>query len=222
MSLTVRARGDVMPPFLKDDLCRGEAFVFLDILPVALKVEDQGKVVFPKTVIEITIVTDLLEAFRKHVEQETLHKLQRSDGKCPGLPAIFAACREDHFILFHGNDPGVRDRHFISIASQVLDGIAVSVKRFLDFGDPFTLVQPVPESSPFIMIAQTGCRSGKDQTMLAISVVKHGKELSPEFCCEDAFRNKKGVPVKCFKLPVCRKPAAGDHGVDMRMEQKLL
>ncbi len=61
----------------------GEAFVFLDILPVALKVEDQGKVVFPKTVIEITIVTDLLEAFRKHVEQETLHKLQRSDGKCP-------------------------------------------------------------------------------------------------------------------------------------------
>lgn len=107
MSLTVRACGDIMPPFLNDDLRRGEVFVFSDIIPVALKVEDQDKVVFPKAVIEVTIVTDLLEPFRKHVEQETLHKLQRCDGNRPGLPAIFAACREDHFVFFHGNDPGI-------------------------------------------------------------------------------------------------------------------
>lgn len=58
--------------------------------------------------------------------------------------------------------------------------------------------------------------------MLVISMIEHGKELSPELCREDTFRNKKGVPVKCFKLPVRCKPATGDHGVDMRMEQKFL
>lgn len=222
MGFAVGAFRDIVPPLAENDLCHGEAFVFLEILPVSLKVEDSYEVAFPAAVVEIAEVANLLEAFWKHMEQEALHKLQRGNGNGARLLPVLAAGSKNDFVILHGDNAGIRDSHFVDIPPKILDGVPIPIESLLDFGNPFAFIKAVAERAPFAGIAQPLCVTGKSQLSLLPGKVERGKEFPPQFCGKDAFRNEERILIEGFKLPVRGKAAAGDYRMDMRVEQKLL
>ena len=71
-----------------------------------------------------------------------------------------------NFIFVNRNDSGIRDGNTIGIASEIFNGVSVSVEGFFDFGIPVDGIKRIFEFVPAVMISKLLARLRKMQFIL--------------------------------------------------------
>lgn len=109
----------------------------------------------------------------------------------------------------------------MGISSKIFQGIAKSVKGFLNVWAPVLFVKGIAECGPFIGTAQFFAGSGKLQAGALIKGIKRCKEFSLEFIPEDFYGEEEAF--LCFPyFMVLGEPAARDNAMHMYMVKHLL
>ena len=108
-----------------------------------------------------------------------------------GFPGRLCPGGKDGLFLRDGKDPAVGDGDLVGIAAKVFDGITESVKSLFDIRAPVLFVKAVPESIPFIGVAESFTGPGKGESSFPVQVFQHGKIFSPELIPEDMDREEE-------------------------------
>ena len=109
----------------------------------------------------------------------------------------------------------------MGIASQILDGIAKTVKCLFDVRTPVLPVKMVFESCPFTGIPQCFAGSGKRKLLLLMQRIQKGEIFPLELIPEDFDRDEK----LSGRLPdpaVRSNPSSGNDAVHMDMVVQFL
>ena len=89
------------------------------------------------------------------MHQETADKLFVAECDLAlGISGFLSSCREGHFCFGNRKDPVVGECNFVSIASQILNGIAKSVEGLFDVWAPVHFIKAVFPLFPVIGITQ--------------------------------------------------------------------
>ena len=219
---TGRAYMDVISPDLIENLVHGEPGQHgLEPL-VPLQAEDEFQVVFPVTVVEEAVITDLLEAGREHMHHEAPDEFQTGKGHLNGGGIIPAVLRgKGDGIPGDRLYPGIGDGDAVGIAPKVLNGIAEAIEGLPDVRAPGGTAKGIPEHSPGGRILQGSAGIRERELPGTVKGVQGGKELPFELCSEHPGRDKEMV--SCHLKPaVFGKAAPGDDAVDVGVEVELL
>lgn len=123
-------------------------------LLVALLFEDGFQILFLHAVIEKSVVTDFLKTGRKYMHKKTPDKFRMLQGYFFHSTCFIVTCRKGNGVFCYFFDTAVGDGNAVGIAAKILNGIAKTIKGFLDIGTPFFYIEPVLKFLPFIMIFQ--------------------------------------------------------------------
>lgn len=107
-----------------------------------MKSKDDPEVFALHPIIQETIVPDLLKTGRKYVYQITPDKLRVCKGDVAfRVSRLFAPGRESYLCFCNVKDSAVRDSDFMCIAAKIFDGIAKTIKSFLNIGTPILFIE---------------------------------------------------------------------------------
>lgn len=102
-----------------------------------LDLKDDLEIFALHPVIQKAVITYFLKAGRQHMHKVTADKFSMFQCNLPFWPAcFFGTGRECNRIFCNRKDPAVRDGDFVRVSSEVFDGIAKTIKGFLDVGAP--------------------------------------------------------------------------------------
>lgn len=79
----------------------------------------------------------------------------------------------------------------MGIPSQIFNGIAKAIERFLDERAPVLLIKGIAKFLPVIRIAQFLTGRGERKGPLTVQLLQTGEKLPFEFIPQDTDRNKK-------------------------------
>lgn len=126
------------------------------------------------------------------MHQETPDEFRAVKGNLTfGFFRLLSSGRKRNLILCNRTDSAVRNGGFVGITSQVFDGIAKTVKGFLDVRTPVFFVKVVFPFVPVIRIAQRFTGRRKYQGAAFIKRRKQRHKFAPEFIPQNSHRNKK-------------------------------
>lgn len=114
-----------------------------------LDTKNQRKILCLKSVAEKAIIADFLKAYREYMHQESADEFRTGNGNRL-LAAGFVVTGEegDHTIL-KAHDSGVGNSNFVSISSEILNGISIAIEGLLDEAIPILGIELVTEEIPF-------------------------------------------------------------------------
>lgn len=159
-----RTYGQVNAPYGLEQFCYGHpGKALLETLTI-LEFKDDLEIFVFHPVIQESIITYFLKTGRQHMHKVTADKFRMFQCNLPFWPAWFSGTgRECNRIFCNRKDPAVRDGDLVRVSSQVFDGIAKTIKGFLDVGAPVLFIKGVFPFSPVVWITQhlAGRRKGK-------------------------------------------------------------
>ena len=113
---------------------------------MSLKCKYQFQVfVFP-SVIQETIIPDLLETGREHMHQITPDKLCIFQGEYPArFAGLFSSGRKSDLLFVNRQDTAVRYGDLMCISAEIFNGIAKSMEGFFYVGAPILFIKAIAE-----------------------------------------------------------------------------
>lgn len=163
------------------------------------------------------------EALGQHVHEEGSNEFRpvHMHGFCHAAVGIILVV-ECHAGTVHGIDPAVADGAAEHIAGEVRERIAEAVEGLLDMGDPFLLVEPVDEPLPFTAAAEIPAVPAEPELSLAMAFLQRRQEFPAEEPAHGALWEDVSLVGGLHELPGRGQAAAGEHGVDVRVEVQPL
>ena len=164
------------------------------------KVAADRKQSVPSAIGQPAEVANARKSFRQDVLQETVQKFlagQRHGALLVVVCVIFPS--EDHLGLVDRENAVVGNGHAVRIASQIMQDVFGSAKRWLGVNDPIFLKQGVQECRKGIFVGQRQALSVKCQLLGAESASQSGNEFSTKDTAKDEDRQEE--------VDWCREPA---------------
>lgn len=109
----------------------------------------------------------------------------------------------------------------MGISAEIFNGIAKSVKGFLDVGAPVFFIKGIAEFRPPIRIPEHFTGNGKCQGAAFVKRIKACEKFPFEFIPQDSYRDKEAA-FGFSHFEVFSKPSPGNNAVHMHMVIELL
>lgn len=143
----------IVPNFQKDFFHR-EAGQSGYKTTVSLNAENDRKIPGFPPVVQKSIVADLLKTTRKHMHHKTADKFNTGNSDHCLFIGFIISGMERNFVLSNRDDPGIGDGNSVGIASEIFNGISISVEGFFDLSIPVNGIERIFECIPVVMIAE--------------------------------------------------------------------
>ena len=152
---TFRAHADVEVPDCFQKLRHGHTGKSLFEAQSTLNLTDYFQVTGFHTVIQKSIVTDLLETCRQHVQEVTADKFCMLQSNLTfWVSRLYPSGREGDFIFCQFKNPAVGDGNLVCIAAKILYGITKAVEGLLDIRTPVHFIKLIFKFLPVVRITE--------------------------------------------------------------------
>lgn len=121
---------------------------------VSLNTENDRKIPGFPTVVQKSIVADLLETTRKHMHHKTADEFNTGNRDHCLLIGFIISGMERNFFSADRDYPGIGNGNAVGIASEIFNGISISVEGFFDLSIPVNGIERIFECIPVVMIAE--------------------------------------------------------------------
>lgn len=217
-----RADTDINTPYGFQQFRHGHPGILPPELLPPLQPEDKPEVRGFCPVIQEAVIPDPLEAFWKHMHQETADEFRIAEGDRPArFPRFLSPGGERGLCFRHGEDAAVGDGDPVRITAEVFNGISKPVECFLYIRAPVPAIKAVLKLFPCVRIPEILTGGSKAELSRFVKGVKTGKVLSLKLVTQDAYGDKELLFCRTY-LMVCGKAAAGNDTVHMHMVGKFL
>ena len=143
----------IVPNFQKDFFHR-EARQSGYKTTVSLNAENDRKIPGFPSVVQKSIVADLLKTTRKHMHHKTTDKFNTGNSDHCLFIGFIISGMERNFVLSNRDDPGIGDGDAVCIASKIFNGISVAIEGFFDLSIPVNGIKRIFECIPVVIIAE--------------------------------------------------------------------
>ena len=188
-----RADTGVEIPDSFQQFCHGHTGIALFETQSARNLTDHFQIYGFHTVVQKTIVADFLKTGGQHMHQITPYKFRLRQGyPAPGISRFFPSGREGNLVFCQSKDPAAPDGNLVCVSSKIFNGIAETVKGFLDIRAPVHFIKLVFPLFPVVRITQlfTGRRKCEGTAFIKRGKVCHIFAL--ELVRQDFRAYKKG------------------------------
>ena len=120
-----------------------------------LQCEDQFQVFTFSTVVQESIVADLLKNVRKDMHQIASHEFFMGQSDDPaGISCLFTPCGKADLILRNRKDAAVGNGDFMGVFSKIFNGISKPIESLFDIRTPVFCVKFIPKFRPGVRITE--------------------------------------------------------------------
>lgn len=156
------------------------------------------------------------------MHQETPDEFSAAKGNLTfWFSRFLSSGRKSNLVLCNGTNSAVRNGGFVSITSQVFDGIAKTVKGLFDVRTPVFFVKAVFPFVPVIRMPQRFTGRRKYKRAAFVKRRKQCHKFALEFIPHNSHRNKKTTG--CFTdFSIPCQAATGNNAVHMHMITEFL
>lgn len=143
----------IVPNFQKDFFHR-EARQSGFKTTVSLNAGNDRKIPGFPPVVQKSIVADLLKTARKYMHHKTADEFSTGNSDHCLLIGFIISGMERNFVLSNRDDSGIGNGNAVGIASEIFNGISISVEGFFDLSIPVNGIERIFECIPVVMIAE--------------------------------------------------------------------
>lgn len=189
---------------------------------MTLKTEEDPELFLLDGVCQKPIVTDLLKTFREDMQQEPANELLVGKSHLlADITILVVTIPEGNGIIRDLQDPCIGDRHTMSVAAKIVDGIAKAVEGLFDVGAPIGIIKIVNKTLPVHGMCRI--RKGRRKHKLAGCTIlfQSSHKLAAEHLRGGSDGDKEATSAFTqFQIPC--EAGTGNDAVDMRMEREAL
>lgn len=147
---------------------------------MSLQCEDQFQVFTFPTVVQESIVADLLKTVGKDMHQIASHEFFMGQSDDPaGVSWLFTSCGKGDLILRNGTDAAVGNGDLMGVSSKIFNGISKPIESLFDIRTPVFCVKFIPEFRPGVRITEVFTGRRFPDTSMSMNAVLDGKNALP-------------------------------------------
>ena len=170
---------------------------------------------------EKAVIPDADEPFRHDVETKSPHELEHMHLLHLTLVIFFVILvGEIHIVVFHFDDPVVRDRDPVSVTAEIIDHVRLALVRLLEKHVPLFIPELVDQTLKQIRMIVSA--SFEIELVLILHFLERRQKQRSESCCKHFEADKKPflASLPFFRARVVS--ASGNDAVEMRMNVEFL
>lgn len=223
ISTAVRASADIHIPDGQQQIRSTHPRITAQETLAILQAEDQPEIFIFATVVQETIITNLLKPGRQNMHQVPSNKFFAGDCNCAlRVTWLLPTSRESDSVFGNRQNPAVRNCNLVGVSAEIFDCVAETVESFLDVRTPVLLIEGISKALPRFRIFQIAARVGEHELTVFIELVQFRKEFALEHIPKDMHRDEEISFGTVDELPVTCKSGTGNNTVHMDMVIQFL
>ena len=119
---------------------------------MSLYPKDNLQIRFLTSVIQKTIITDLLKSERQYMHHDPVDELCIGNGDLFDTTVFIVFCRKSYIGFIHFKYTGIRDCNAVGISSEIFNGISKTIEGFLYIGAPLFPLEGITQFIPDITV----------------------------------------------------------------------